>query len=126
MNAIKQEVQGSVVLRSKTGNKNRTICIRNVVKHNQYVGWGSLENCEKRNERKYEKVRNQRVFTSDSILEIAKNSDILVSTHENGVLTILSRNTKLLSENYQSEYHDFIIGDSNLAIVNLANRRTLT
>jgi hypothetical protein len=58
MNAIKQEVQGSVVLRSKTGNKNRTICIRNVVKHNQYVGWGSLENCEKRNERKYEKVRN--------------------------------------------------------------------
>ena len=126
MNAIKQEVQGSVVLRSKTGNENRTICIQNVVKHNQYVGWGSLENCEKRNERKYEKVRNQRVFTSDSILEIAKNSDILVSTHENGVFTILSRNTKLLSENYQSEYHDFIIGDSNLAIVNLANRRTLT
>jgi hypothetical protein len=59
-------------------------------------------------------------------LEIAKNSDILVSTHENGVFTILSQNTKLLSENYQSEYHDFIIGDINLAIVNLENRRTLT
>jgi hypothetical protein len=58
MNAINQEAQGTVVLRSKTGNENRTICIQNVVKQNRYVGWGSLENCEKRNERKYEKVRN--------------------------------------------------------------------
>jgi hypothetical protein len=49
------------------------------------VGWGRLENCEKRNEQKYEKVRNWRVFTSDSILEIAKIFDILVSTHENVV-----------------------------------------
>jgi hypothetical protein len=51
----------------------------------QYVGWGRLENCEKRNERKYEKVRNWQVVTSTSILEISKIFDILVSTHENVV-----------------------------------------
>jgi hypothetical protein len=33
---------------------------------------------------------------------------------------------KLLSKKHQSEYHNFIIGNTQLAIFNLANRRTLT